>query len=50
MKMFFKMNAKAAETDPKAEGMLCVMGDGFDGTNRDYLAPLLEYVKGLEEK
>lgn len=48
MKMFFKMNAKAAKTDPKAAEMLRVMGDGFDGTRRAYLEPTLAYVRGLE--
>lgn len=48
MKAFFKMNAKAAETDPKAAEMLRVMGDGFDGTRRAYLEPVLAYVRGLE--
>lgn len=48
MKAFFKMNAKAAETDPKAAEMLRVMGDGFDGVKRVYLDSVLAYVRGLE--
>lgn len=48
MKAFFKMNTKAAETDPKAAEMLRVMGDGFDGVKRVYLDPVLAYVRGLE--
>lgn len=47
MKMFFKMNAKAAETDPKAAEMLRVMGNGFDGVKRAYLEPVLAHVRGL---
>ncbi len=46
MRMFFKMNAKAAETDPKAAEMLRVMKAGFNGTNRDYLDPVLDHVRG----
>lgn len=48
MKAFFKMNAKAAEADPKAAEMLRAMGDGFDGVKRVYLDPVLAYVRGLE--
>lgn len=47
MRMFFKMNAKAAETDPKAAEMLRVMGDGFDGTRREYLEPALSLIRQL---
>lgn len=49
MRMFFKANSKAAETDPKAAEMLRVMGDGFDGTRREYLAPALNHVLLLQE-
>ncbi len=48
MRMFFKMNAKAAETDPKAAEMLRVMGDGFDGTRREYLEPALACIRKLQ--
>ncbi len=48
MRMFFKMNAKAAETDPKAAEMLRVMKAGFNGTNRDYLDPVLIHIRALE--
>lgn len=47
MRMFFKVNAKAADTDPKAAEMLRVMGDGFDGTNREYLEPIIAHIGGL---
>lgn len=47
MKAFFKMNEKAAKTDPKAAEMLRVMEGGFDGTKRAYLEPVLTYVRGL---
>ncbi len=49
MRMFFKMNAKAAETDPKAAEMLRVMKAGFDGTRREYLDPVLEHIRSLEQ-
>ncbi len=49
MRMFFKANAKAAETDPKAEEMLRVMGGGFDGTRREYLQPVLACIRQLLE-
>lgn len=50
MRMFFKANAKAAETDPKAAEMLRVMGDGFDGTRREYLEPVLACIRRLQEE
>lgn len=50
MRMFFKMNAKAAETDPKAAEMLRVMKDGFDGTRRDHLEPVLSCIQHLQAK
>ncbi len=49
MRMFFKVKAKAAETDPEAAGMLRVMGDGFDGTRREYLDPVLDCMRKMEE-
>lgn len=50
MRLFFKMNAKAAETDPKAAEMLRVMGNGFTGTRREYLEPILKHVRALEKQ
>ena len=44
MRMFFKANAKAAETNPKAAEMLRVMKDGFDGTKCEYLESALAYI------
>ncbi len=49
MRMFFKANAKAAKTDPKAAEMLRVMSDGFDGTRREYLDPVLDCIRKMEE-
>lgn len=48
MKMFFKMQAKAAETDPRAAEMLAGMRDGFDGTDRDAIAPVVACMRALE--
>ena len=41
MKLFFKMQEKAAATDPRAAEMLAGMRGGFDGTDRAALGPLL---------
>lgn len=49
MRMFFKANSKAAETDPKAAEMLRVMSEGFDGTKREYLEPALTCIRKLQE-
>ncbi len=49
MRMFFKANAKAADSDPKAAEMLRVMKDGFDGTKREYLKPVLACIRQMEE-
>ena len=45
MRMFYKMHGKSE--DPKEREMLAIMRKGFDGTRREYLAPLLEYVRTL---
>ncbi len=50
MRMFFKANAKAAETNPKAAEMLRVMKDGFDGTKCEYLESALAYIYQMEER
>lgn len=47
MRMFFKMNEKKAD-DPKMAEMLAVMREGFDGTDRKYLEPVIEWVRSLE--
>lgn len=48
MRMFFKANAKAAEADPKVAEMLRVMKEGFDGTKREYLDPVLACIRKME--
>lgn len=48
MRMFFKANGKAAETDPKAAEMLRAMEEGFDGTRREYLEPALACIRQLQ--
>ena len=45
MRMFCKMHDKSE--DPKERETLAIMRKGFDGTRREYLAPLLEYVRTL---
>lgn len=47
MRMFFKMHSRAAETDPKAAEMMRVMAEGIDGTKREHLEPLLNYLRDL---
>lgn len=49
MRMFFKMNDKNAG-DPKTAEMLAVMREGFDGTDRRYLEPLLAHIQGTEAR
>lgn len=44
MRAFFRMQAKAAETDPRIAFALESMKQGFDGTNRAYLQPVLDYL------
>lgn len=48
MRLFFKVNTRAAANNPKAAEMLRVMGKGFDGTRRAYLEPVLNYIRRLE--
>ena len=45
MRMFYKMNEKDA--DPKTHEMLATMRAGFDGTRREYLAPVIEQVQRM---
>lgn len=49
MRLFFKANAKAAETDQKAAEMLRVMKGSFDGTKREYLEPVFSCIRQMEE-
>ena len=50
MRMFFRVNGKKAEDDPKLQEMLDVMKAGFDGTKREYLTPAIEYIRDLEQQ
>lgn len=47
MKMFFKMQEKQAETDPRAAEMLSGMRSGFDGTDRAAIAPVVARARDL---
>ena len=47
MKLFFKMQAKAAEHDERAAEMLAGMQGGFDGTNRADIKPIVARVQSL---
>ena len=46
MRAFFRMQAKAAKTDPRAAFALDAMREGFDGTRREYLEPVLDHLRG----
>ena len=48
MKMFFKMQGKAAQSDPRAAEMLEGMQGGFDGTERVSIAPVVACARELE--
>ena len=48
MRAFFRMQAKAAETDPRVAFALDAMREGFDGTRREYLQPVLEHLRSME--
>ena len=48
MRAFFRMQAKAAETDPRVAFALDAMREGFDGTRREYLQPVLEHLRSIE--
>ena len=48
MRMFFHVNGKKAEHDPILAQMLQAMEEGFDGTDRAYLAPVLSHIQQLE--
>ncbi|NHM13560.1 hypothetical protein [Xiamenia xianingshaonis] len=47
MRLFFRMLGKNAEHDPKAREMLDIMREGFDGTSRECLKPVLEHIEGF---
>ena len=49
MRMFFAMHEKNA-SDPETAEMLAVMREGFDGTRRAYLAPVLAHLQNLGEE
>lgn len=46
MRAFFRMQAGAARTDPRVAFALDAMREGFDGTRREYLQPVLEHLRG----
>ena len=46
MRAFFRMQAKEAEADPRVAFALDAMREGFDGTRREYLQPVLEHLRG----
>ena len=46
MRAFFRMQAKAAETEARIAFALDAMREGFDGTRREYLQPVLEHLRG----
>ena len=48
MRLFFRMQAKEAETDPRAAFALAAMKEGFDGTNRSYVEPVTAYLAVTE--
>lgn len=48
MRMFYKMHEK--NDDPKAHKMLETMRKGFDGTRREHLKPMLDYIEGLKKE
>lgn len=47
MLLFFKMQEKNAESDPRAAEMLSVMRGGFDATDRASIAPVVACARGL---
>lgn len=44
MRMFFHMNGRKTADDPSLAEMLQTMEKGFDGTNREYLSPVLAHI------
>lgn len=49
MKLFFKMQEKAAAEDPRAAEMLAGMRDGFDATDRAAIEPLVAHVQAIAD-
>ncbi|MCI8424774.1 MAG: flavodoxin family protein [Adlercreutzia sp.] len=49
MRMFFRMNEKRAD-DPKVEEMLDTMRQSFDGTRREYLEPVIDCIRSLQNE
>ena len=47
MRMFFRMNEKRAD-DPKVKAMLDTMRQSFDGTRREYLKPVIDCIRSLQ--
>lgn len=45
MRAFFRMQAKAAETDPRIAFALDAMKQGFDGTGRAHLQPVIDHLR-----
>ena len=50
MHLFFKMNSRAADSDCKTAEILKSMGDGFDGTCREHLDPVLGSIRYLMQR
>ncbi|HIZ46650.1 MAG TPA: hypothetical protein IAA19_06480 [Candidatus Olsenella pullistercoris] len=48
MRAFFRMQAKEARTDPRVAFALDAMREGFDGTRREHLRPVLEHLRSME--
>lgn len=48
MRAFFRMQAKEARTDPHVAFALDAMREGFDGTRREYLQPVLEHLRSMK--
>lgn len=49
MKLFFKMQKKQAETDPRAAEMLAGMRGGFDATERAAVEPVVAAARKLAD-
>lgn len=49
MRMFFKMQEKEAESDPRTAEMLATMREGFDATDRTAIAPIINCVHTMTD-
>lgn len=47
MRMFFKMLEKKKDEDTRNAEVLETMREGFDGTNREYLASAIEHITSI---